>query len=854
MKKTFITTSVVRGLLIFISGILLCTQTTYAAVVSTQSVTLSPGWNIVSTPRILESHSFSAPETSTNFGIYLLDASTPSGWAFMTGEFEPLYGYFINNKTATSQTLTFNFKASTTPNERLFERSFATSGWYSIGVANPTYADRQTEANVDENNPSQVLDSVLTSTDLIVDFTDADSLINPGSVALVDPWKAAVASDVNSIADIRDTKGYAIYINTPGSHYIGFQNESDDGGTSVPSYSPGTLDIVKTADSPSGNVILGASGITLAKYTFQAQGEKLKIENLKVAFTSSDPSWGSIRNGAVFANGVQIGSTANILTATGTQFSFGSALIIDQNQCVTIEVRGDVYDSDGVNDVTGDDTVQIQLLSGTANVYRTATLDYISSSSTDANQLTVAAGTLTLTKYSAYANQSAVVPQTAYKIGEWRLTAGVAEGVNIDTFTLTLDGDIAVTDVTDLYVVYGENTTGVKSVGALSQTWSVNETLPADGTMSVAVYANLSSAVAAGQFITGTLTVSGASQNLGAAVTSVAVQGQTITASVGFLTTAVDPSSPVAANVVGNSMPKIASFKYSASNDSFTLTEIGVTVGSTADASAIAELVFKDGGTELKRVVMNGTAATATGLSVPVAYNGTKVINVYANLGSIGTGFAPTGVNVGITLSSTKYMNSNGTTLHENTSRAGTAQYAFKTKPTITNVALPTTVLTTGTMTVGKVTITADAGGTLAWRKIVWNVATSSSGAFSVLSPAIYDAANESTALANVTTTIDPATGVITVTSATDQEVSGSKTYVLKATISGSVQTGASVSSSIAMGVSSHSAPTTYAGVAPSASFVWSDESIVGHSDTTVDWMDDYLVKNLPTDSQTLTK
>ena len=37
-----------------------------ASVLYSQSISLSPGWNIVSTPKVLDSHSFSLPETSDN--------------------------------------------------------------------------------------------------------------------------------------------------------------------------------------------------------------------------------------------------------------------------------------------------------------------------------------------------------------------------------------------------------------------------------------------------------------------------------------------------------------------------------------------------------------------------------------------------------------------------------------------------------------------------------------------------------------------------------------------------------------------------------------------------------------------
>jgi murein L,D-transpeptidase YcbB/YkuD len=108
-----------------------------ASTLFSQAVTLAPGWNVVSTPRILDSHTFSATENSTNFDIYVLDASQTSGWATMAqegqAEFTPLYGYFIDNKTASSQTLTFNYKDNTNPASRLFQRTFSTTGWGTYG-------------------------------------------------------------------------------------------------------------------------------------------------------------------------------------------------------------------------------------------------------------------------------------------------------------------------------------------------------------------------------------------------------------------------------------------------------------------------------------------------------------------------------------------------------------------------------------------------------------------------------------------------------------------------------------------------------------------------------------------------
>jgi hypothetical protein len=229
MRKLFVASA---AIFLFVA------QTASAAVSYSQQVTLEPGWNIVSTPRILESHTFSAPETLSNFSIFILDASRPSGWATMAElgqtEFTPLYGYFINNKSTTTQMLTFNYKdTSAIPEQRFFARNFPKEGWYSFGIANPSYAKEQGSSTVDIDNPDHILNSLLGVTsnyDSVVDFTNASYASSADAVLLKDPWKLVARSaditnttEINSLNDFRETKGYAIYIKAS-TTLTGFQN------------------------------------------------------------------------------------------------------------------------------------------------------------------------------------------------------------------------------------------------------------------------------------------------------------------------------------------------------------------------------------------------------------------------------------------------------------------------------------------------------------------------------------------------------------------------------------------------------------------------------------------------------
>jgi hypothetical protein len=618
----------------------------------------------------------------------------------------------------------------------------------------------------------------------------------------------------------------------------------------------GTLTVTKTTDSPAGNVTLDGSGVTLAKFELKAAGEDVKVESLGVSFNSNDGTFGQLRNGALFADGVQVGSTADITNSGTTTFNLGSSLTVMPGTPVMLEVRADINDNDGTNNATANDTITIVIDAGSSNAELRTSLSYINAPGSDVsgNSVTVASGSMTLAKYSAYANQTVVVPATAKKIGEFRLTTGTTEAVNLNTITVAISGSSTVaTDLNDLYVVYGANTTNTKSTVAATQAWSVNQQVAKNTTVNVEVYANMNSSTSNGDTVITTVTFAGTAADSGQAVTSAAVVGQTMTAGTGSISSALDASTPGSALVVADSMPKVASFKFTATNNSYTIKTLAAKVpGGANAAAAIENVVWKVGGNTVATQPLNGTYATSSGLSIAVPANESVVVDAYVDLAAVGTGYASTTQNVGLTLDAFKHANSNGVEATDQTDRAGNATYVTKTVPTISNVALPSTVLANGTQTVGKFKVDADSAGAVAWKKVTFNVTINDAdagGEIATSSWAIYEDGNGTAIASTVTQTANTVSFVLT----NEKQVSGSKTYVVKTTVSGS-ETDDSIGLSIAS-PSSAAAANTYAVVAAtSASFVWSDMSLVGHDATTADWLNDYKVKNLPTDTQTVSR
>jgi len=253
----------------------------------TQTIILKPGWNIISTPKILDSYSFSASSTSDNFDIYVLNPESSSGWSTMQDlgqtKFEPLFGYFINNKTGQDQNLTLNYKQNVSPAERLFKREFKKTGWYSIGIANPTYSKTQYDDNLNDiNNPLNILFSIKDKISSVIDFTYGNNSIT--SVSASSDWKSANANDLNSLNDFRETKGYGIFINNPeNALYEGFQNND-------PVPSEGILNVEKNLIPPDGQQLYEGQTVDWIGIKFSAQDLGITVDGFKLVYPAVNNS------------------------------------------------------------------------------------------------------------------------------------------------------------------------------------------------------------------------------------------------------------------------------------------------------------------------------------------------------------------------------------------------------------------------------------------------------------------------------------------------------------------------------------------------------------------------------------
>jgi hypothetical protein len=238
----------------------------------------------------------------------------------------------------------------------------------------------------------------------------------------------------------------------------------------------GSMIVQKDTSFASADVTADATDVKIGQFTFQAFGEAIKIETVKAAYYSSDATIDSLRNGRVLINGVQYGSTATLVTCdtdsdadcdgsdtSGTGTSYTLNYTVPAGQSATVEIRADMFDNDGTNGISANDTIIGAIAVGSSNAVKQDSLGYLSvpASIVLGQTMTVKTASATLLKDASYANQTINIPQTGYKLGDWNLTAGTAEDLNVNTvsvdFTAVSGSTFTSADLTNVYVKVGNN-------------------------------------------------------------------------------------------------------------------------------------------------------------------------------------------------------------------------------------------------------------------------------------------------------------------------------------------------------------------------------------------------------------
>ncbi len=459
----------------------------------------------------------------------------------------------------------------------------------------------------------------------------------------------------------------------------------------------GTLSVTKRTDSPTGNVSLDGTNLSLAKFDFKAAGEDVKVTSLRVAADTSNLANG-LDNGMVYLDDVQVGSTIDIteyasgLVGEGTSFTFGTSFIVAAGTTSVVEIKADIKDVD-TNSFSATNTIQIYLLYDDTynNAQAQSSLTILDAPASDkaANSLTVQAGSLTFTKRASYGNQTTTAPTSGYNIGSFSALAGSTEGVNVDSVTVAFSTAEAA-KIENLLLKVGAEQIGTTTVTPSdSNLFSINVDLDASEAKTIDIYADLLS-TATGTVIadvtgTSTTTVTSAAANVTSAVTL-----QTITVGTGVLSVNIASDNPDDALVVqGTTNLVMAKYDFSSTYEAFNVSEVRVYASSETDRTSprYNEANYRDylnvwlsypdssGATVTtseRSTFVNGMMIF-TGLTMYVPANGTAKLTVYADLNAVAAaGYAVTGDRPQISLA---YYKANSGSIASFERRTGLLRY-----------------------------------------------------------------------------------------------------------------------------------------------------------------------------------
>jgi hypothetical protein len=365
-------------------------------------------------------------------------------------------------------------------------------------------------------------------------------------------------------------------------------------------------------------------------------------------------------------------------------------------------------------------------------------------------------------------------------------------------------------------------------------------------------------------------------------VTTTAAGAQTI--GNGSFTAAVDTATtPSRAIVAGGSTGvTIGSVKFRASNESVSLTKVGLSLsggvyGSASTAagqstnSGVGDVVkayIYDGANKVGEVTFTGTTATST-LTAPVTLtqNIDKILTIKADLQNVGIGQSGgIGDVVAIKPVSAEGVGlSSGSTLAIGATGSVNGAQLFKSYPTLAAVSGAAAGIAGQNVTLKRFTVTSNAAGSIGINKITISVATSSANATNLRLYAYTDAgysagvSNQGSGTGLVDT--ECATGCasnnpsLAFDASSPIQVSGTVYFAL---IGDVTQTGSNSNGTVFATVKgdatdpgvgpspAYIATTTAAAGLVSSNFVWSGNSSTTAATTNNDWWNGYFVAGLP--------
>ncbi len=516
--------------------------------------------------------------------------------------------------------------------------------------------------------------------------------------------------------------GYGVYVApmlTSSTAFSLIDPDTSGDGTNINS---GTMTVAVAADSPTGNVASAATGVSLAKFTYKATGEDIKVSYVRVS-VNKEATDSDLKNGKLYWDGVQIGSTDAYVWDENTNV-FSMTQIVPAGQTVVLEYKADlIHGGTGgagagatTAGIPASQTVVVSLVAGTTDAVGQSSLSNASTAAATAKTLTVATGALTVAKNTSLHEYSSTNPvgvlgATGVKVGSMSLTVGAGEGVTVTQIVVGDDGDDATEDFGDnfqnLRLMNGATNLSTTQ-GTLSGTAGVDYTFNLSPSVSIAagaqyvvdVYADILSGAAGfqGTAVPGLefvdLSATGNSTSADAYPSATIVNLQNIyIASAGTMTITADSATPAAGQLVmGETDVELAKLKFTAgTSEAVNVSRIEISDSTASYNSSLSNVKLYDGTTQVGSTVASFDATNdaefvlATPWVIP-AGTSNKVLTVKASVNAYPN--ATSGGTITLAISSNSDVDSigagSGTGITETvTSATGTAQDVYRTKVTV---------------------------------------------------------------------------------------------------------------------------------------------------------------------------
>lgn len=422
-------------------------------------------------------------------------------------------------------------------------------------------------------------------------------------------------------------------------------------GTNV-NISAGQINLSQDSNSPTNNIASGQSNVTLAKYDLYAAGEPVKVQwlSFNITLTGANQSGtalsSEIKNVSLTDDaGNQIGSTinnppsslsctpgANAPTSSGITAGtinnstavytdcFGASnspinYIVPANTTRVLSLKADIQTGANFG------TIQANLSGDSNNLQGQISSKQTSSNSVNGNVLTLVTSSLGVTQNSALGTQSVAAGTSNIKIGSYAFSASSADGVNLNTISISLEPGTSTNAFQNLKLyVNGTQFGTTQGVVSANTTYSFSSAspvnIPAGQSVNVDVYADTLSN-ATGTYAPAT------------ALTGYTGSGQTSLSSI----TAPNNFSQDGQTIVFNGQP---SLQVSLDNSSPAATQIAQ--GTNGNTLGVFDLLETSRVTPVTVTQLNITENVASTTTVKPGYNS---LTLYANGTALATVQSP---------------------------------------------------------------------------------------------------------------------------------------------------------------------------------------------------------------------